>query len=388
MVEKTAGLAGPDARIVGMNRRRFLALTAAGAVAGSRALRGRSLLRVAAVGQSLILRDLATQYRAGFEQMRDRLSHADAAFTNLETAIRGASAREATPSGGGVHADPVVLDSLRQLKFNLLSLSNNHAGDLGETGLLSTIEETTRRGFTIAGTGPTLTEAARPGYLKIPSGRIALVAMASSAIPVNRMATATRPGVNHVAQINGIVDSADSARVLAAIRTAASEADWVVVYQHDHYWAPDWQQTPDWKKAWCRACIDAGATMFVSHGVPILHGIEIYKRRPIFYGLGNFVFHLSIELNGAIPDLYKATPVFQSVFADCQFDGGVLTSLWVDPITLKSDTPVGEGSYTLHGNPHVPDAAESREILERLAGLSKDVGTDMEIVGARARVRL
>jgi len=371
-----------------MNRRRFLALTAAGAVAGSRALRGRSVLRLAAVGQSLILRDLASQYRPGFEQMRDRLSHADAAFTNLETAIRGASANDAAPNGGGVNAEPVVLDSLRQLSFNLLSLSNNHAGDLGEAGLLSTIEETTRRGFTIAGTGRTLADAARPGYLKIASGRIALVAMASSAIPVNRMATATRPGVNHLAQINGVVDSTDSARVLGAIRTAASDADWVVVYQHDHYWAPDWQQTPEWKKAWCRACIDAGATMFVSHGVPILHGIEVYKRRPIFYGLGNFIFHISVELKGAVPDLYTSAPVFQSVVADCQFDGSALTSLWLDPITLKSDTGVGEGGYKLHGNPHVPEPAEAREILERLARLSKDVGTDIEIVGSRARVRM
>src|SRR6187549_1163517 len=65
-------------RIAPMNRRRFLALTAAGAVAGSRALRARSLLRLAAVGQSLILRDLASQYRPGFEQMRERLSYADA----------------------------------------------------------------------------------------------------------------------------------------------------------------------------------------------------------------------------------------------------------------------------------------------------------------------
>jgi len=371
-----------------MNRRRFLALTAAGALAGSRALQARTTLRLAAVGQALILRDLATQYRPGFDQMRERLSRADVAFTNLETAIRGVSARDAAPSGGGVHADPVVLDSLRQLSFRLLSLSNNHAGDLGEAGLLSTIEETTRRGFTVAGTGRTLAEAVKPGVLTLTKGTIALVAMASSAIPPDRMATETRSGVNHVAQRNGVVDAADSARVLAAIRAAAAQADWVVVYQHDHYWAPDWQQTPDWKKAWCRACIDAGATMFVSHGVPILHGIEIYKRRPIFYGLGNFVFHVSIELKGAVPALYTGAPCFQSVVADCEFDGGALTSLWLDPITLKSDTGVGEGGYTLHGNPHLAEGQEAREILERLARLSKDVGTDIEIVGSRARVRL
>ena len=370
-----------------LNRRDFLALTAASAVAARRALAaGHAPWRFAAVGQALILRDLATQSRPGFEQMRERLSGADVAFTNLETAIRGASAKDASPNGGGVHADPVVLDSLRELSFDLLSLSNNHAGDLGEAGLLSTIEETTRRGFTIAGSGRTLAEASSPGYLTRPTGKTALIAMASSAIPPDRMATATRAGVNHVAQQGGVVDPTDRARVLTAIKTAAQQADQVVVYQHDHYWAADWQQTPEWKKAWCRACIDAGATTFVSHGVPILHGIEIYKGRPIFYGLGNFVFHISIELNGRVPAIYTNPFCFQSVVAFCEFTGGALTSLWLDPITLKSDEGVGEGGYKLHGNPHLATGQEAREILDRLASLSKVLGTNIEIVGTRARV--
>jgi len=151
-------------------------------LAASRALTSRASLRFAAVGQALILRDLATQYQAGFDQMREILGRTDVAFTNLEVAIRGPRAQNATPLGAGVNAAPVVLDSLRRLSFNLLSLSNNHAADLGEAGLLSTIEETTRRGFTIAGTGPTLVEAARPGILQVPKGRIALIAMASSAV--------------------------------------------------------------------------------------------------------------------------------------------------------------------------------------------------------------
>lgn len=70
-----------------------------------------------------------------------------------------------------------------------------------------------------------------------------------------------------------------------------NQADYVFVYHHDHYWAPDWQDTPEWKKQWRRACIDAGATAFISHGVPVIHGIEIYRDRPIFHGLGNFIFH-------------------------------------------------------------------------------------------------
>ncbi|MER8923834.1 CapA family protein [Mesorhizobium sp. M0802] len=39
-------------------------------------------------------------------------------------------------------------------------------------------------------------------------------------------------------------------------------------------------------------CIDAGANLFVSHGAPVLQAVEIYNGAPIFYGLGNFLFHV------------------------------------------------------------------------------------------------
>ena len=239
----------------GISRRDFLAMTAAGAAAAHRGLAYHAPFRFMAVGQALVVRDIATQHPPGYDEMRERLARADVAFTNLEVAIRGPLARGAKSLGAGVEAEPEILDSLRSLSFDLLSLSNNHAGDLGEAGILSAIEETTKRGFTVAGTGRTIEEASRPGYLKTPRGTVALVAMASNAIRPDSMATSRQAGVNHLAQRSNVVDSTDADRVLGAIRTAASQADWVVVYQHDHYWAPDWQQTPDWKQAWCRRCL-------------------------------------------------------------------------------------------------------------------------------------
>jgi poly-gamma-glutamate synthesis protein (capsule biosynthesis protein) len=373
-----------------LNRRDFLALAAAGAVAGRRGLATAGSLRLTALGQSLILRDVAGQRSPGYEAIRSRLAQSDVCFSNLEASIRGTSARDArAPDPNGVIAEPLVLDSLKQLSINLLSLSNNHADNLGVPGFLSTLEETRRRGFTVAGTGRTLSEASRPGELKLGDGRtVALVAMASSSIGAQSFASATRPGVNHVAQRDGVVDPIDSERILKAIKTAAAKGDWVIVYQHDHYWAPDWQDTPEWKKRWCRACIDAGASAFISHGVPLLHGIEIYKKRPIFYGLGNFIFHLSIEVQGNVPTQYQQTECWQSVVAGCEFKGGELQALQLEPITLKSDEGFGEGHYKLHGNPRFAEGREAADILTRLQRLSRAVGTDIEILGSSARVRL
>ena len=39
------------------------------------------------------------------------------------------------------------------------------------------------------------------------------------------------------------------------------------------------------------AAIDAGADAVVGHGPHFVLPVEIYKGRPIFYGMGNFSFH-------------------------------------------------------------------------------------------------
>jgi len=80
--------------------------------------------------------------------------------------------------------------------------------------------------------------------------------------------------------------------------------------------------------------------------VPIPHGIEMYRGRPIFYGIGNFIFHVPIEHHGDVPAPYAGTPVFQSVVASCELEGRTLTSLQLGPITLKSDVGVGEGDWS------------------------------------------
>jgi poly-gamma-glutamate capsule biosynthesis protein CapA/YwtB (metallophosphatase superfamily) len=372
-----------------MERREFLGALASAAVA-ARWRSGAPALRFTAVGQSLILRDLASQQVPGLAAVKAKLSGADIVFSNFEAAV-GQPLSPPGPSDplpSAVIADARVLDSLRDLSMNLLSLSNNHADDAGAAGFRATIDAARNRGFVVAGTGETLAEAAAPGYLALPGASVALVAMASSAIDATGIATETRPGVNHLAVRGLVPDASDAQRILNAIRTAAARSPFVVVYQHDHYWAPDWQDTPEWKKAWCRACIDAGATVFVSHGVPLLHGIEIYKRRPIFYGLGNFIFHLSIETGGRVPPMYAVTPVWQSVIARCEFGDGEILSLEVDPITLQSGAGVGEGSYRQHGNPQLADGTEALEILERLQLLSRKVGTEIAITGTTGRVKL
>lgn len=374
---------------VDLTRREFLAGGVAGVLAARRGFaQTKPALALTVLGQSLILRDLAAQGNPGYDAIRARLAPADLRFSNLEVAIRGRLAQAEPARPNGVVGDPVVLDSLRGLPIELLSLASNHAFDLNEAGVLSTLQEVDARGFTHAGTGRTLVEASGAGYRDRAGGSVALIAMASNALPVAAMAAEGHPGIQHLAVRNNEVVPADRERVLESIKAAASRARWVIVYQHDHYWAADWHDTPEWKQRWCRDCIDAGASIYVSHGVPLLHGIEIHKGRPIFYGLGNFVFHLALHLQGDIPAQYRETACWQSVIATCEFEGDTIRSVTLDPITLKSDAGIGEGRYLLHGNPRLATAQEATDILSRLRDLSKPFGTDLAITGTTARLTI
>jgi hypothetical protein len=74
------------------------------------------------------------------------------------------------------------------------------------------------------------------------------------------------------------------------------------------------------------------------------------------------------------------------VIADIECNvAGDTTALRFRPITLSSDAP---GADSLHGNPRFAEGAGGTAILSRLRELSRPFGTDLNIDGASASVRL
>lgn len=343
-------------------------------------------LRIAFTGQALIQNDLRTTAPEKVRALAGVLRGHDVVFTDLETVIDTGQGTKTNTTQFFHAAPPAVLDCLHDLGFNLLALSNNHAFDLGPPGVLAAIEETRRRGFVFAGTGPTLAAAAAPAVIVTPRGKVALVAFASK-IPAGAGATATQPGVNEVKldEKTGEIDAADAARVFASLRDAARTADVVIAYQHDHYWEKDNRVTPEWKKRFARACIDAGATVFVSHGAPLLHGIELYHGRAIFNDLGGLVFH-TITAPG-----YYLPEVWESAIVETEFQNGRLTAIKLRAVTLNEK---GEGEppaprfYETRGAPSLATGPQAQAILTRLVRLSAALGTKISLDGDRATVEL
>ncbi len=74
-------------------------------------------------------------------------------------------------------------------------------------------------------------------------------------------------------------------------------ADYVIVSMHAHAnkGIPK-ENVADFHKEIAHASIDAGADALIGHGPHIIREIEVYKDRPIFYSLGDFIIQLySVE---------------------------------------------------------------------------------------------
>lgn len=326
--------------------------------------------RIVLLGQALIqhdLRQVPWNDRDGFARL---FKDADAVFTDLETTIIG-------PNGGAVTRDPAllhradaaVLDCLSTLHVNLFATANNHAFDVGTGGIIDTMAALDARGLTYAGTGYDLAAAEAPAFLSTPHGEIALVAMASGKIRTGGAATMDRAGVNELRlSAPGVLDRDDVGRFLDAVSTAAKQTRFVLAYDHNHYWEPDIADVPAWQVDLAHRCIDAGAIAFVGHGAPVLQGIEVYRGRPAFYGLGNFIYQSPSPTDPYGPATWR------SVIADCQFGVHGFEARLL-PITLNRAGVGGPADLVTKGMPSLAKDSDAIDILQALAQRSQRFGT-------------
>ncbi len=184
------------------------------------------------------------------------------------------------------------------------------------------------------------------------------------------------------------------------IRDARRMADWVLVSFHCHESGRTRDDPPQFLETFARACIDAGADAFLGHGPHLTRGVEIYKGRPIFYSLGNFVFqndtvrwqpafnYESVRLGAdATPaDFYDrrseddtrgfpADPIYwQSVVARCSFESRRLSRITLHPIDMGYGKPRSQ-----RGRPLLADGPTQRQAIDRIARLSRRFRVDVKI---------
>ncbi len=319
---------------------------------------------------------------------------------------------------------PAVLEDLKHFGFNMTSFNNNHAMDYAYDGFLATQDAVETSGLLQAGTGRSLQQAMMPRYLDTAAGRVALIAVnttfdAPMMAGIEKEMVPGRPGIfgirhqqvslvsaeeleclRSIAARTGInvyrdiitaegyanpdpedtlrygsevfrrsdtpglettVHEGDMRRLEDTLQEAKAHADYVMLSVHSHeiHGAKKENVTPFLETLAHRA-VDAGADAVVGHGPHLLRAIEVYKDKPIFYSLGDFILELydiayapaemyekqGLDYTESVETLLRTrsknytiglmadTRMNQSVLPCWEMENGKLTSLTLMPISL------------------------------------------------------
>ena len=219
----------------------------------------------------------------------------------------------------------------------------------------------------------------------------------------NKFVVGDKQGINTSA--NGI----DAKENIRWIKEARRQADWVFVALHSHEADGDKHIPARFIQPFAKECIDAGADAVIGSGPHVLRGVEIYKGKPIFYSLGNFIWH--VETLGMQPaefyERYELNPEYmsmeawdvltkngtcgfaidqsywESALAKFTFQESKLNEVRLFPVTL------GFGKHRAHnGLPLLADENQGRVIIERIIKLSEPYGTKIDLRDGVGLVKL
>jgi poly-gamma-glutamate capsule biosynthesis protein CapA/YwtB (metallophosphatase superfamily) len=209
----------------------------------------------------------------------------DARIINLETSITRSG--DYAPKGINYRMSPENAICLSALAPQCCVLANNHVMDWGRRGLLDTLAVLERLRIKAAGAGRTLAEAEAPAEVAVPDkGRVLVFAFASptSGTPRSWAATPGSAGVNLLHDLA----AATAERVCRQIARLRQERDVTIVSLH---WGPNWgYDIAEQQRTFAHALIEGGDVSVV-HGHSSHHAkaIEIYRKRLILYGCGDFL---------------------------------------------------------------------------------------------------
>jgi poly-gamma-glutamate synthesis protein (capsule biosynthesis protein) len=177
------------------------------------------------------------------------LRRADLRLGNLEAPLLQGG-RPAFSTGVRLQSPPAVVDLLRHLGFEAVSLANNHLMDFGPDGLRSTLGLLRENGIAPAGAGPDLAAARAPVVLTKNGQRVAFLAAGDD------QGGAASP---HQAGVAPIVPRP----LIAAVRRLREQAEYVVAALHTGIEFTNYPEPFFVRLA--RHLIDAGAAVVVGH---------------------------------------------------------------------------------------------------------------------------
>lgn len=220
--------------------------------------------------------DLALQgdFEAILNDYSDIISSNDLIITDLECPLTSSESRR-RKTGPHQKADPNCIKILKYAGVNLAAMANNHIMDYGSKGVSDTISLCKDYGIDVVGIGTSSDEAARPFVFQKCNKKIAILNYADD---------------EFITSPDGIwlCNPLDAINAYNQIKNAKVANDYAIVILHA---GNEFYELPSLRtKKLYRYMIDIGADCVIAHHSHVFSGFEIYNSKPIFYGLGNFLY--------------------------------------------------------------------------------------------------
>jgi len=265
------------------------------------------------------------------------LASADIRFVNLESQLSDQKGETQSPTQKLVFTGPPGgADALSRGSIDIVSVANNHMWDYGKPAFLETLDNLERAGVAYVGAGRTRERAYAPEIVDVGGFRVAFVAFTGI---WNQGGLKYHVAKDHVAE-------AERSAVVAGVKAARArkDVDVVVVSYHggEEYKSAPLQLAVDLH----HAAVDAGADAVIGHHPHVAQGIQLYKGKPIFYSLGNYL----MRIHGSHAETETG------LFAKIAFSRDAAPRTWVCPFRISGMVPT---PIPLAGDPR-------RELYERV----------------------
>lgn len=420
-------------------------------------------MKICITGDSILMAPFPESYE-GFDAVKAHIGQADVRINNLEMVISEGDKFASTYCGGiWLTGKPERLDDVCSYGFNCFGFANNHTMDFSYGGMENTLKELEKRQKPVCGAGLSLEAATAPAMVEAAGEKVAVLCISATCDDAARAGDAqgnmpARPGLNMLrhsetflvneahmkaleeiaaaTHINGRINNSkaggytqtkpgifslgsvdfklsdtegkssaphpgDMARMKKAIEEAAKEASYVVVCFHSHEIKGDDDEEPDFFiEEFARSCIDWGASAVVGSGTHQIKAIELYKGKPIFYSIANFIFQVDkmtmvprdyyekfrvdpsktideaeyIRSNGGTRGLETQFKNYKGLMPLLEFEEGALKSVKIRPVELNF-----RSEKACKGLPQLADAEVTEDIFGTLCRLSAPYGTQLTL---------
>ena len=198
---------------------------------------------------------------------------------------------------------PSNMGALADSGFNVITLAGNHVWDMGSPGIEDTITGLQNYGIAVVGAGMNIDEARRPAIIERDGTRFGFLNY-NCVGPMGEWAHKFKPGcayiqiISHYEMNTANPGGSPDVYTFAVPRTLKAMIDDVqklrprcdvltVAFHKGILGMPETLAMYDQQVSY--AAIDAGADLILGHHAHMLKGIEIYKGKVIYHGLGQFV---------------------------------------------------------------------------------------------------